>query len=248
MKDDGDIATRRERLQAIKQRRQDAPGDAGSSGDLPPRSLAGTVGPGPVFRGGKVGGQPQRVKQLANLIVKWLETQSASGSETIANTGVSRKGLANLMTLLSNMERKSGPGAKIAQSLRAFLARPPAPGETVVDGVNAEQLRKLIVLATRVSDQGGQRDEGPRRRQPSAGPQLARQGSGRFWRDSGLTAREGDGAAAELEAALAPMDGVSAISSGPTAGEELGTPRKDVSPSAKQGQTKRNPTRSSRKK
>lgn len=201
MVDTVDVATRRERLDAIRKRRQAARGETGVATAA---SMRAPVAPSQTPVG--AGAQPaisQRLRQLATLISRWLATARTDAGETIADTGVSREALAKLMTMLGNAERRPGPGAKIARLLRTFLTRPAAAGEIVVDGVNAAQLRKLIVVTDRLAAgaSGGGARSAPL--QSMAGPASARRGPGRFWRESGLAAgKEGDEAEAELGAAL----------------------------------------------
>lgn len=244
MTDKGDVAKRRERLQAIKQRRQAARGQTGPNRGRPPEPLASSPESGLDAGGVNAGDQPvfnRWANQLANLVLRWLETSNEPGSETIADTAVTREGLANLMTMLSNVERRAGPGAKIAQSVRAFLAQPPMKGEAVVDGVNTEQLRKLITVAMRV------RDQGIRRRQPSSGPEPDRQGAGRSSVDSGFAGGKGDGATTEFDAAFGPLDEASDSAPQPPAGEEPISAPLDGSALDKK-QTKHKPSQRSRKK
>lgn len=238
MNDTDDTANRRERMQALRRRRQAARNESEPSRKPLQRSIAGSPDSG-VAGGGGAGGKPapgQRAKQFAGLILKWMETTSEPGAETIAGTRVSRDGLTKLMAQLSSVERRDGPGAKIAKMLRGFLARPPQPGETVIDGVNIEQLRKLVGLATRIRDQGLGRQK------------QTRQGAHRFWDGGTLSVGEGDEATADLDAEFESLDQPTDSASESPVGEQPGEPGEESAPHEKRKQTKRNPPRASRKK
>jgi hypothetical protein len=195
----------------------------------------GAATPGAAPAGGPSAGG-QKAKQFANLILKWMEATSGSGGEAIADTGVTREAVTKLMAMLSNIERRSGPGAKIAKMLRGFLVRAPQPGEVVVDGVNTEQLRKLIVLATRV------RDQGPAQQKPAA------QGGHRFWDGGNVSISESDDAAADLDAAFESLQKPAESAPEPAATEQSDGEDEHSKGHNKGKQSKRSPTQAARKK
>jgi hypothetical protein len=244
MTDEGDVAKRRARLEKIKQRRQSAGGEIKPKRIQPPQPVAKSPELEIDTGGGSAGDQPvvnRWAIQIANLVLRWLETANEPGAETIADTAITREGVANLMAMLSNVERRSGPGAKIAQTLRAFLQRPPMQGEAMVDGVNTEQLGKLITVATRV------RDRGVRSRQPSGGQGPDRQGAGRSSIDGGLASGKDDGATTEFDDAFDALDEASRHAPEPPTKEKPVSAPIDGSASGKK-QTKHKPLQASRKK
>jgi hypothetical protein len=225
MNDSNDMTDRRERMEALRLRRQATRGE-----NDPSEATPGVASPGGRSAAG------QRAKQFANLILKWMEATSGSGGETVADTGVSRDAVTKLMTMLSNLERRSGPGGKIAKMLRGFLVRSPQPGEDVIDGVNTEQLRKLIVLATRVRDQGlGQQKQ-------------VTQGGHRFWDGGNVSVGEGDDAAGDLDAAFESLQQSSEGATEPSAGGQPDGADEGSRGHEKKKQTKHSPSQASRKK
>lgn len=244
MTDEGDVANRRARLEKIKQRRQSTEGETKPKRIKPPESVAKSPELAFDGGGGSAGDQPvvnRWAVQIANLVLRWLETGNEPGSETIADTAVTREGVANLMTMLSNAERRSGPGAKIAQTLRAFLERPPTKGEAVVDGVNTEQLGKLITVARRV------RERGVRSRQPSGAQGPDRQGAGRFSTEGGIAGGKDDGVTTEFDDAFDALDEASRHAPEPPTGKQAVSAPIDGSARGKK-QTKHKPLQASRKK
>lgn len=182
MNDPSDIVSRRKNLQSLRQRRQANRRQIGPGGRQAPMASAGTQGPDLDIDGTDDPSQSaldQRAKRFAIFIMRFLESTNDPAAELISDTGVSRQGLSRLMGFVNERaEQKSGFAAQLSRWLKGFLTRPAVASESVVDGVNVEQLRKLVAFVNRVRDHGIA--QGPRA--PQRMP--VRQRTGGFWTGS----------------------------------------------------------------
>jgi hypothetical protein len=143
MSDESEIERRRQRLQALRAKRETLSASAGTS-------KIGTKeqgNRGPLGSGGPKPGGPAR-QMLARLMLKTLQGGVAGQSRTIPGKDYTEQGVARFAALLrKRSEDPATPGAEVAKRLLQTVTQPSNDPQGMVAGVNLAQLDKLVVFA-----------------------------------------------------------------------------------------------------